>query len=110
MPTRGHTGIECEEAIYAEIDRLKLSHVSDEELQKAKTRSRASLIRSLASNSGMAAQLTFFDVLTGDWKNLFRQLDEIEKVTAKDIQRVAQKYLTRKNRTVGLILTEQPTS
>jgi predicted Zn-dependent peptidase len=105
VPARGHSNQECEEAIDAEIERLKTELVSPEELAKAKTRSRASLIRQLASNSGLARQLTFYEVVTGDWRNLFKQLDEIEQVTAEDIQRVAREYFVRKNRTVGVIET-----
>jgi predicted Zn-dependent peptidase len=105
IPAKGHTSQECEEAIYAEIERLKTEPVLPEELEKAKKRARASLIRQLASNRGLASQLTFYEVVTGDWRNLFNQLDMIEHVTAEDIQRVAKEYFTRKNRTVGLIET-----
>jgi predicted Zn-dependent peptidase len=105
VPARGHTNAESEEAIDAEIERLKTELVTPEELAKAKTRSRASLVRQLASNSGLASQLTFFHVLTGDWRNLFRQLDKIDKVTAEDIQRVAKEYFTTKNRTVAVTQT-----
>jgi len=105
VPARGHSNQVCEEAIYAEIDKLKTELVSPEELAKAKTRSRASLIRQLDSNSGLAAQLTFFEVVTGDWRNLFKQLDDIDKVQAEDIQRVAKEYFTTKNKTVGIIET-----
>jgi len=105
VPARDHTNQECEEAIYAEIDRLKAATVLPEELAKAKTRARASLIRQLDSNSGLASLLTFYDVVTGDWRNLFKQLDDIDKVTAEDIQRVAKQYFTAKNRTVGIIDT-----
>jgi predicted Zn-dependent peptidase len=105
VPARDHTNQECEEAIYAEIDKLKNEQVLPEELAKAKTRSRASLIRQLDSNSGLASQLTFYDVVTGDWRNLFKQLDDIDKVTADDIQRLAKQYFTTKNQTVGIIDT-----
>ena len=105
VPARGHTNEECEEAIDAEIERLKSELVTPEELAKAKTRARAGLIRQLDSNSGLAAQLTFYEVVTGDWRNLFKQLDKIEKVTAEDIQRVAGEYFTTKNRSVGIIKT-----
>ncbi len=105
VPARGRTNQECEEAIYAEIDKLKTEPVLPEELEKAKTRSRAGLIRQLASNSGLASQLTFYEVITGDWRNLFKQLDDIDMVTAEDIQRVAKKYFTTKNQTVGIIDT-----
>ena len=105
VPARGHSNQECEEAIDVEIERLKTELVSPEELDKAKTRSRAGLIRQLASNPGLASQLTFYEVVTGDWRNLFKQLDQIEQVTAEDIQRVTRQYFVRKNRTVGVIET-----
>jgi predicted Zn-dependent peptidase len=105
VPAKGHTNEECEEAIYAEIERLKAEPVTEDELEKAKTRARADLIRQLDSNSGLAAEITFYEVVTGDWRNLFTQLDQIEKVTAEDIRRVVGEYFTRKNRTVGVIET-----
>ncbi len=105
MPARGHTNQECEQAIYAEIERLRNEPVTEQELDKAKTRARAALIRQLDSNSGLAELLTFYEVLTGDWRNLFRQLEQIDRVSAEDIQRVARTYFTTKNRTVGIIET-----
>lgn len=107
MPARGHTHQECEQAIYEEIEKLKTELVTPEELAKAKTRARAGLIRQLDSNSGLAAQITFYEVVTGDWRNLFKQLDKIERVTAEDIQRVAKEYFTKKNRSVGVIETAE---
>jgi predicted Zn-dependent peptidase len=110
MPARGRTTHECEQAVYAQIEKLKTEPVSPQELAKAKTRIRAGLIRQLDSNSGLAAELTFYEVITGDWRNLFKQLDKIEKVTAEDIQRVAKIYFTTKNRTVGVIETASAAS
>ncbi len=105
VPAKGHTNQECEDAIYAEIERLKTELVTPQEIAKAKTRSRAGLIHQLDSNSGLAAQLTFYEVVTGDWRNLFKYLDKIEKVTAEDVQRVAKEYFLSRNRTVGVIET-----
>lgn len=105
MPAKGHTNQECEQAIYEEIEKMKAELVTPDELTKAKTRARAELIRQLDSNSGLAAQITFYEVVTGDWRNLLTQLDQIEKVTAEDIQRVVKEYFTKKNRTVGVIET-----
>lgn len=105
VPARGRTTQECEQAVYAQIEKLKTEPVSAQEVAKAKTRIRASLIRQLDSNSGLAAQLTFYEVVTGDWRNLFKELDKIEKVTVADVQRAAQTYFTTKNRTVGVIET-----
>ena len=106
-PARGHTTQENEEAVFAEIERLKTEPVSPQDLEKFKTQSRASVVRALASNRGLARQLTFYEVVTGDWRNLFKQLDAIDRVTAQDIQRVAREYFTSKNSVVGVIETRQ---
>jgi predicted Zn-dependent peptidase len=110
VPTKGHSSDECLEALDAEIAEIKEELVSPTELAKSRTRRRANLIRRLSSNAGLAAQLCFYEVVTGDWRNLFRELEDVEKVTAEDIRRVAQEYFTRKNRTVGVIETEETTS
>lgn len=105
IPTKGQTNTKCEQAIYDELEKLKNKPVSAEELKKARTRARAGLIRSLASNSGLAAQLAFYQVITGDWRNLFKELEAIDNVTAEDIQQITKHYFTVENRTVGLIET-----
>jgi predicted Zn-dependent peptidase len=38
-----------------------------------------------------------------DWRELFRSVDRIEKVSKADIRRVANKTFTSDNRTVGII-------
>ena len=62
-------------------------------------------MRALASNRGLARLLTFYEVVTGDWRNLFTQLEAIDRVTAEDIQRVASEYFTSRNSVVGVIET-----
>ncbi len=87
-----------------EIERLKTELVSEQELDRVKTQARANLLRTLDSNSGMAELLTEYEVKTGDWRNLFQELDAIAAVTREDILRVAQSTFTDKNRTVGRLL------
>jgi predicted Zn-dependent peptidase len=103
VPTPGHTNDEVRDAIRAEIERLKTSDVTDDELAMFKTRAKADLIRGLGNNSGLAAQLATFQARFGDWRELFRQLDRYDKVTKDDIRRVANKTFVPANRTVGII-------
>ncbi len=103
VPTPGHTPDEMAKAIGEEIQKLKTHDVTDEELAMFKTRARADLIRGLANNPGLAAQLAIFQARFGDWRELFRQLDRYDKVTKADIRRVANKTFTPENRTVGII-------
>ena len=44
-----------------------------------------------------------YQALTGDWRNLFRQLDQLEAVTPADVQRVAREIFTSNNRTIATI-------
>ncbi len=66
-----------------------------------KTKLRATLIRKLDNNGGLAAELASYSSNFGDWRKLFTELDDYEKVTAEDVQRVAQTYLVEKSRTVA---------
>jgi predicted Zn-dependent peptidase len=99
----GKTNEQAEKAMDEAIERLQKEPVSTEELDGLKRRARANLVRSLEDNGQMAGALAFWQAMTGDWRNLFRQLDKINSVTPEDIRRVAQKTFTRNNRTVGVI-------
>ncbi len=108
VPLPGHTPQEIADAIHAEIDRLKTQDVSDEELKMVKTRAKANLLRGLADNTGLAEQLAIEQARYGDWRQLFGEVDRIEKVTKADIRRVANKTFVENNRTVGIIETKAP--
>lgn len=100
----GHTVEEVATALRQQIDRLKTEPVAAQELDRVKTQTRAALLRALDSNMGMAQLLLEYDVKTGDWRNLFRQVDRIAAVTTADIQRVARATFTPENRTIGRLL------
>jgi predicted Zn-dependent peptidase len=106
VPLPGHSTAEMQKSIRGEIEKLKTTDVSDEELQMFKTRSRAGIIRSLDSNAGLANLLAELQTRYGDWHELFRQLDRIDKVTKADIRRVANKTFVDQNRTVGIMETK----
>jgi len=69
-----------------------------------KTRARAGVLQGLRSNSGLAGNLALNQAINGDWRQIFRDIDDLGKVTAEDIQRVANQYFQRKNRTVAVIV------
>ena len=79
--------------------------MTDEQLQMFKTRTKADLIRGLASNEGLAQQLAIYQTRYGDWRELFKYLDKVDNVTKEDIKRVANKVFQDSNRTVGSIET-----
>lgn len=101
VPNSGHTVEEGEKEMYAIIERMKKQKIDDESLKRVKTKLRASLIRKLDNNAGLASELASYYSNFGDWRKLFTELDDYEKVTADDVMRVAQTYLTEKSRTVA---------
>jgi predicted Zn-dependent peptidase len=110
VPLPGHTPAEMRDAIHKEIEKLKTTDVSDEELAMFKTRTRADLLRGLADNQGLANSLAQFQTRYGDWRELFLELDKVDKVTKADIRRVANEVFVASNRTSAWIETEAPAS
>src|SRR5580700_933608 len=102
VPVPGHTPQELADAIHAEIDRLKKEDITDDELQMIKTRAKADLLRGLADNSGLAQELAIYQARYGDWRELFKSVDRIDKVTKADIRRAANQTFNENNRTVGI--------
>lgn len=91
----------AEQALLAAIDDLGVRAVPAEELRKVKNRSKADAYRRLSSPFSIMIQLAQYEGL-GDWRFINDYADELEAVTAADVQRVARRYLTRENRTVGV--------
>jgi predicted Zn-dependent peptidase len=108
VPLPGHTPAEMGVAIHKEIEKLKTADVTDEELAMYKTRARADLLRGLADNQGLANSLAQYQTRFGDWRELFRQLDRVDKVSKADIRRVANTIFVPSNRTSAWIETEAP--
>ena len=108
IPTPGHTAADMAASIHAEIDRLKNEDVSAEELQSVKTRAKANLLRRLDNNSGLALQLASYQTRYGDWRELFREVDKIDKVTAADVRRIANGIFTPVNRTTAMLESSRP--
>ena len=103
VPTPGNTATAMSEALRTELDRLKTQDVTSDELASVKTRVKAGLLRQLDSNEGLALQLATYQTLRGDWRELFREVEKIDRVTAADIRRVANSTFVESNRTVGMI-------
>jgi predicted Zn-dependent peptidase len=105
VPAVGATNEQVQAALRTELERLRREDVTPEELARFKARAKASLLRGLRSNLGLAIQLADAQRLYGDWRELFRSLDRIEKVTPAEIRRVAGEAFVPANRTVAMIVT-----
>jgi predicted Zn-dependent peptidase len=101
IPQQPHTLEEVEEAIYEEIERLKMEPITDRELQRVKNLIDAQQIRQMGSNLGIAFTIGTGHIYFGDYKEIFTFYEQIKEVTKEDIMRIADTYLAERNRTVG---------
>ncbi len=102
----GHTTEEAEQALIAELDRLKNEPISDAELQQAKNQFARDYIIGRETAQGKALQLAHAVVIHhGDATTADGEFDIFQNTTKADIQRVARKYFTPESR---LIITVMP--
>jgi zinc protease len=107
QPKEGVAPEAVEKAIYEELDKLKTSLVSDQEIEKAKNILLADFYRQMKTISGKANVLGSYEVFFGDYHKLFTAAENYSKVTKDDLKRVVSKYFTDKNRTVGTLVPEK---
>jgi zinc protease len=100
---QGHTPQEVEAAFDAEIDRMVNEPVQTAELAKALKQARASFAYGSESVTNQGFWYGWSEVFA-DYHWFETYLDRLAAVTVEDVQRVAQKYLRRGNRTVGTYL------
>ncbi len=105
LPAPKISNYDCEKEILGEVETLKEELLPASEVEEIKARAKASFINGLTSNNGLAFQIATYQTTWGNWREMFRQLDRINTVTAADIQRVAKQYFTKNNRTVVLMNT-----
>ena len=79
-----------------------------ETLARVKTKARAGVIRRLDNNAGLAQMLATYYASYGDWRKLFTSIDDLNRVTADDVQRVARQYFVLPSRTVAYLAQPGP--
>lgn len=94
---------EVERAVQDEMEKLKQAPVSSDELQKAKNLIEAQFILDNETTLSQAILLGGSEVLLS-YEYLGTYLDNIRKVSAEDVVRVAHQYLSEDNRTVGWLV------
>ncbi len=77
----------------AEIKKVIENGVTEEELAKAKTQTRISLVRTRATAESVATVLGDEEVFGGDANRANTYFDRLSKITVDDVKRVARQYL-----------------
>lgn len=89
------------------LEDIKVNGVTSNELEKAKNSKVLEFFDNFKTNQSLSFALGYFEILTGDYNNLFKVVEQYSKITSEDIKRVAQKYFNKNSRT---IVYSQPAS
>jgi len=103
----GKEVVEVEKALDQEVERLQREPVGERELEKAKNQLEAAFVYGQDSLFYQAMLLAQHEIAL-NWRALDDYIPSIRKVSAEDIQRVAKRYLTPDNRTIGILIPLPP--
>jgi zinc protease len=93
-------------ALDLEIERLRAEPASARELERARARVELGSLLGLETAGGKAEQIGFAETVLGDPAAVLDRLEDFRRVTREDLQRVAQRYLDARARTVVLVEPE----
>ncbi len=102
----GKSSTDAEAALYDELARLARDGVTPEELEKARNQILANFYRGLKTIAGKANLLGAYEVFYGDWSRVNQVAANLAKVKPEDVQRVAKKIFTGRNRTVATLIPD----
>ncbi|MGE0871366.1 MAG: M16 family metallopeptidase [Kofleriaceae bacterium] len=96
-------GDAVEAAIFDEIAKLGARGPTSDELRKAKNQVQSGFVFALDNAQGLAEAIGRSWILTGNPSSFLRDVDEIEKVGAADVQRVVKQYFKPDRATIVVI-------
>ncbi len=106
-PAAGHSVEEVEQAILAQLQRLKDRPVTAQELARIKAQVVASKVYERDSLFYQAMQLGTLETVGLGWQRMDEYADRVRAITAEQVQQVAKKYLQEDSMTVA-VLEPQP--
>ncbi|MBP7663116.1 MAG: insulinase family protein [Shewanella sp.] len=99
-----------EHALIEQIDAIAAQGITQQELDKVKNIKLMDFYRSMETINGKANTIGTYEMYFGSYDKLFNAPEAYNKVTPADIQRVAQTYLRKSNRTVAVLAANEEIS
>ena len=107
QPLPDRSSAQSESALSREIERVRREPPSDRELEKAKNGIESSFVFAQDSLFYQGMLLGEYE-LAGDWRRIDDYLPGVRAVTAEDVRRVAQAYLSPSNCTTAVLIPDPP--
>lgn len=97
---------EGEKALYGEIESIAANGVTAGELAKAKNRLLSNFYGGMQTVNGKANRIGRYEILFGDFNEIYRVQERYQAVTVDDVKRVAGEYFKKTNRSVMTLIPE----
>jgi zinc protease len=98
----------AQDALIETVEKIASSPITKEEVERARVQLLKQIELNLNSSEFVSIDLSEWASM-GDWRLLFWHRDQLRKVTAGDVQRVALAYLKPSNRTLGVFIPTEKT-
>ncbi|WP_082987659.1 M16 family metallopeptidase [Faucicola atlantae] len=99
-PRDGVSLAQAQAALLAQIEQLKTAPISAQELSRAKTNTLTELVYAQDSLAGQARTIGSLASIGIDDREIYHLPERFARITPADLQRTAQRYLTKDNLTV----------
>ncbi|MES2299903.1 MAG: pitrilysin family protein [Pseudomonadota bacterium] len=100
---------QAQEAMLKVIEGLKSEPITQAEMARAVQAEQAQMSRVMNDTARLASSHLTEALASGDWRLVFSQRDQLEKLDLASVQAAANKYLLASNRTVGrFVPTDAP--
>lgn len=84
---------ELEEAIQEELKKIREEGVSETHLKKVQKKALADFAFGLRSPAQLADLLSYYQIMTGDYRTLFRSYERLNQIQPEEIRQAAREYL-----------------
>jgi predicted Zn-dependent peptidase len=103
ISNKGKKVEDLEAAIYAELEKIKTSGITENELQKVKNQKLIEFYNQVETINGKSNNIGNYEVFFGDYRKMFDAPTAYNKIATADIKRVANEYIKKSKRTVGIL-------
>ncbi|WP_230418780.1 M16 family metallopeptidase [Undibacterium griseum] len=102
---KGESPEAARDALLAGIEDFKNNPPTAEEMARIKRDTANSYEKMLNNHESLGISLSEY-IAMGDWRYLFKDRDDTDRITAEQVSAAARRYLVRDNRTVGMFIPE----
>jgi len=103
IPAQGHNIEELEQALLAQLQRLREEPVGEAELERIRNQLIAAKVYEKDSVYAQARQIGSLETIGLGWELMDQYVEHLSRITPEQIQAVANKYLVPENLTIAVL-------